>query len=209
MALSYPLTFPSLAPARIVFRARSVVGVQPSPLTMEHTVYAWQGDLWEADIDMPPMETEDAEPSIGMLLALNGMEGTFLMGPANAGYAGARGTWSGSSPVVNGAHAVGARTLSIRSVDGKDWKAGDWFQLGSGSTSRLHKVVQDGSQTGSPSAANLEIFPRLRAAVSNGDALTLSSPKGMWRLASNVREWSIEIAQIYGIRFSCIEDRSF
>jgi hypothetical protein len=202
VALVFPLSFPTTkTPRRVTFRAHSVVGVSASPLTLEQETFVWQGEGWAADIEAPPMGLADAEAYIAFLLALNGREGTFLMG--QAGYAGARGTWI--SPVLSGAHATGVKTLNIRNVDGRTWKVGDWLQIGSGSSSRLHKVVQDGAQSGSPSVASVEIWPRTRTSYSDGQALTLSSPKGVWRLASNTREWSIDLAITYGIRFSCLE----
>lgn len=207
MALSYPLSFPSSrAPSRITFHSRSAVGLQSSPITLEQTVFAWTGDLWLADVEYPPMIASEAEDIVaGLLLALNGAEGSFLMGPANAGYAGARGTWS--APLLSGAHAAGVKTLNLIGVDGKTWKNGDWLQLGSGSTSRLHKVVADGVQAGSPSLAQVEIWPRTRAAYSDGAAVTLSAPKGVWRLAGNSTDFSIEIGGFYAVRFSAIEAR--
>jgi hypothetical protein len=211
MSISYPLSFPSTkAPSRIVFRARSVVGVQASPQTLVQTVYAWAGDLWEADIQAPPMTAQYAEAWVsGLLLALNGMEGTFLMGPGNAGYAGPRGTWNGTSPLVHGAHAAGVKTVAIKNIEaGVTWKAGDWLQFGSGSSARLHKVVKDGAAAGSPPGGDIEIWPRTRAALSADAAITLANPMGNWRLSSNVSEWSIELAQIYGISFSCMEAKT-
>jgi hypothetical protein len=198
MALSYPLSLPSTStPAAITIRGRSSVGMSASPFSFSQQVYAHQGDAWEADIELPPMKRAAAEEWVAFLLGLNGMEGTFLMGdPVNTS---PRGTWNTGTPLVNGASQTG-RTLVIDGISGKTAKAGDWFQLGSGSSARLHKVVQDLSGNGS-----LEIWPRLRSSPVDNDPLTVTSPVGLWRLASNTREYSIGQAQIYGIRFSAIE----
>lgn len=182
---------------------RSVVGVAESPFTLSQQVYAHPGEVWSAELDFPPLERAEAEDLIGMLLALNGMEGTFLMGDPLGKTA--RGTWSGSSPVVSGAHAAGLKTIGIRNVDGKTWKRGDWLQFGSGSTTHLHKIVQDGSQVGSPSLASIEIWPRTRTTLADGDAITIASPRGLWRLASNVGGWDLIDAMEYGVRLSAIE----
>lgn len=206
---TYPLAFPSTkGPARISFRAVSVVGVQHAELTLEQTVYAWGGDRWEADIECPPMKVANAEPWVsGLLLALNGAEGTFLMGPADAGLTVQQGTWTGGSPLADGAVAAGVKTMDIDGLSaGATGKAGDWFQLGTGSSRTLHKLTQDFTANGS-GEATIEFWPATRAAVANNDALTLATPKGLWRLASSVREWSVERAGLYGIRFACIEAR--
>jgi len=204
MALNYPLTLPASPTfSRMVFHANSAVGLSASPFTFAQQVYENQGEMWEADVELPPMQRADAEAWIGFLLGLNGRRGTFFMGdPVGTS---PRGTWGGGSPVVNGNQSAGVKTVSIRGVDGLTWKAGDWFQLGSGSATRLHRIVQDGSQVGSPQVGDLEIWPRTRAALSDGQALTLSSAKGIWRLSDNKRSWSMEIAQVYGIAFSAME----
>jgi hypothetical protein len=207
MAIAYPVNLPSRAPARLVFRAIDVVGVDDSPLTLQQTVYEWEGDRWELDVEVPPMQNRaHAEAWVAFLLKLRGRRGTFLAG--HSGYAGARGTWSAGAPQVNGAAAAKLRTLPIKNLAaGATGKEGDWLQLGAGSSSRLHKLLQDFTADGSGNAS-IEIWPATRAAYSNGDAITLAAPKGLFRLASNAREWSIELAQIYGLRFSAVEDRS-
>lgn len=207
MALSYPLSFPATkAAARVTFRAKSVVGISRSPFSLSQQSYAFQGMCFEADVQCPRMLASDAEAWIsGLLLALNGREGTFYMGPNNAGYTGALGTWNGASPLCNGAQAAQLRTLAVKSAGASaTWKMGDWLQLGTGSSSRLHKVVKDGAADGSGNGS-LEIWPATRAAVANGDAIVIANPLGVWRLASNVREWSVEEAMLYGVSFSAEE----
>lgn len=202
MSLSYPLSLPSgVTPNSIQIRANSVVGVSASPFTFSQQVYAHAGEMWEADVEYPPLDRDDAHNLFAVLLGLNGQEGTLLMGdPANPA---PRGTWA--SPLLSGAHAAGVKTLTVRNVDGLTWEAGDWLQFGSGSSTHLHKVVQAGSQAGSPSTGTVEIWPRTRAAYADGEAITLTATKGLWRLASNMRAMSVEVGQEYGIRLSLIE----
>lgn len=204
MALSYPLALPSGNFRRAVFRGQSVVGMSQSPFSGSQQSYVWPGAWFEADVELPPMARADAEEWVGLLLGLNGMEGSVLFGdPLNIS---PRGTWSGGTPLLVGAHAAGARTLSVDGLGSlASYKAGDWFQLGTTSSSRLHKVVQSGAAN-SGGAATLEIFPPARVAYADNAALTLASPKGLFRLASNARQWSIELARVYGLSFSVIED---
>lgn len=205
MSISYPLTLPfsTRNAARIVFRQRSTVGVSKSPFTGEQQVYAHQGEWFEADIQLAPMERADAEEWVGALVSLNGQEGTFLLGDrANLT---ARGTWSASSPLVNGSHASGVKTMTVRGVDDKTWKRGDWLQLGSGSSARLHKIVQDGSQSGSPSVGTIEIWPRTRTTYADAAAITVASAVGVFRLAGNRFQWDIDEARFYGLSFSAVE----
>lgn len=206
MTISFPVALPTTKTARQVrFTARSVVGMGRSPFSGSQQVYAHAGTWWEAAVELPPMERADAEEWIAFLLKLNGREGTFTMGdPANPS---PRGTWSSGSPKVYGGVSVaGGRTLAIYGLtDGLTIKAGDWLQLGSGSTSHLHKAVADATIGSSPSGATLDLWPYLRATPVHDDAIVVSSAKGLWRLASNQRDWSVEIAQVYGLSFSCIE----
>lgn len=203
MALSYPLTAPALKKeSSLTIRAHSVVGVSSSPFTLAQQVYAHPGEMWSADVQLAPMRRADAETWVGFLLALNGMEGTFLMGESlNVA---PRGTWAGS-PKVLGAHAARVKSIAMAGFSvGATVKAGDWFQSGSGASTHLHKVVQDAAADGT-GQLTLEIRPRMRAALADNATFTIASPKGLWRLASNDTEWSIGLAQLYGIKFSCLE----
>ncbi len=83
-------------------------------------------------------------------------------------------------------------------------KRGDWLQIGTGSSTHLHKVVQDVAPDISGNAT-LEIWPRLRSAPADNAAIVISSAKGLWRLPENRREWSIGGGGLFNIRFSAVE----
>ena len=115
-----------------------------------------------------------------------------------------RGTWAGS-PKVLGAHAVGVKSIAMDGFSAAATvKAGDWFQIGSGSTTHLHKVVQDGTADGS-GLLTIEVWPRTRAALLDNDTFTISSAKGIWRLANNSRRWTIEDMRFGGIVVGAVE----
>lgn len=204
MTISYPLSLPSRTPGLVTVRARSFVGVSDSPFTGEQQVFEHPGDIWIAEVELPPMERSDADDWEAFLLSLGGRAGTFLMGPIP--YTGARGTWVGSSPVVAGGSQTGRSLVVNGLAAGLTAQAGDWFQLGSGSTASLHRVVQTAIVSGSPLDLRLDIWPRLRSSPAHGAAVTLASPKGRWRLASNDVEWTRIVGALTdGIRFSCVE----
>jgi hypothetical protein len=189
MSITFPLALPSVRGLkRVTFSDIVVAGFSQSPFSLAQETFEHQGDLWGATLEFTEMERADAEEWIGWRMALGGLIGTFPLGdPVNTT---PRGTWS--APIVSGAHAAGVKTLNIIGVDGKSWKRGDWFQLGSGSSATLHKVVQDGLQAGSPSVAQVEFWPRLRNALTGGETLTLTSPKGVFRLAGNSGRWALD-----------------
>lgn len=204
MAISYPVTFPaSIGVSSINIRARTVVGVSASPFTGQQQVYRHQGQWWEAEVTLPPMKRSDAEQVIAFLLKMNGQYGTFLLGDFSS--AAPRGVGTGT-PLVNGASQTGDELVT----DG--WtadttgilKAGDWIQLGSGSNTRLHKVLDDVDSDGSGNAT-INIFPSLRESPADDDAVVVTNTKGRWRLSSNETEYSLDNASIYGITFACVE----
>jgi hypothetical protein len=205
MAISYPLTAPaSPVPRSIRPRAKSVVAVTQSPFTLTQETQVWPGQNWEVDVSLPPMKRPDAEAWLAFLLSLNGMEGTFLFGFPTSKTP--RGPAAGS-PVADGTQSAGARTLATKGWTANQspvLRAGDFIQLGTSATTRLHKVLVDANADGS-GLASLEIFPGLRGAgIANNAAIATSNCLNLWRLASNVTDWDVDVAQIYGLQFSAM-----
>lgn len=205
MPISYPISLPASPTARsITIRQRSVVAVDASSFTLQAQSYAWSGQMWMADVQLPPMTRANAEAWAAALASLNGREGSFLLGDtANTS---PRGTATGT-PLVNGAGQTGydlatdGWTPNITGI----LRAGDWLQLGSGSTARLYKVMQDANSNGT-GQATLTLWPRLRSSPADNAAITVSSPKGRFMLAMDGAEWSIDEAKIYGLSFTAMED---
>ena len=203
MAISYPLSLPnvtSFSSARMT--ARSVVGVSRSPFTGAQQVQKHQGQWWEWEAHLVPMARASAEEWIAFMLSLNGQQGTFLLGdPLGAT---ARGVASGT-PLVKGASQTGNSLITDGWTASQTGilKAGDYFQLGAASNSKLYKVLADANSDGSGDAT-FDIFPSINTAVADDTALTVSSAKGLFRLASNEMGFDLQQAQRYGIAFSAI-----
>lgn len=82
---------------------------------------------------------------------------------------------------------------------------GDYLQLGSGASSRLHKVITPAVADGNGEAV-LDIWPALRASYADGAAVTLDSPRGVWRLASNEMPYEYVPGRIFpAMTFACTE----
>jgi len=82
-----------------------------------------------------------------------------------------------------------------------------WSQAGTvltPATAHLHMVLADAASDSS-GAAMLDIFPRLREPMTDGQPINLVSPVGTFRLAQNKRDWSIGVGKIYSISFSLVE----
>jgi len=206
MAISYPLTFPTHTGIRgVSLRAINAVAYERSPFTFAGQAQASAGQMWAADVTLPPMKYEDAERWIAWLVSLRGQFGTFTMGDPMRCIA--RGTARGTDTVtVNGAGQTG-QDLAIDSDQTSELgylKAGDYIQLGSGASATLHKVLVD-ADTDASGNATVTLWPHVRTAPSNGATVTVQSTVGRWRLAGNETEWSVNEAMIYGISFSAME----
>lgn len=197
MAISYPrplLTHTGFE--SIELRAMNAVAISQSPFTFSTQVQAYQGQMWQADISLPPMPREDAEKWVAWLVSLRGQYGTFLLGdPLGAS---PRGT--ATAAVING--SSGDNTVLATVSNGDTLLAGDYIQLGSGSSATLHKVLVDYTGTGSP--ADLEIWPALRSDKTTASA-ALTNPQGVFRLNTNEQAWSINNTSFYGITFGAME----
>lgn len=196
MAITYPLSLPSgLFPNRARVTPRSIVGVSASPFTGQQQVYAHQGQWWELDLSFGPLSREKGERLAAFLLSLNGRQGTFVLAPPGADTP--RGT--AASATVSG----GSQTGSTLTVTGSGTlKAGDWLQLGSGSTARLHRNLADASLG---LGTTLDIWPRLRSSPTNGATVTIVGAVGLWRLASNDVAHDLVPPFTYSIAIPCVE----
>ena len=204
MAISYPLALPTTTGiAKVRISANNVVGISQSPFTAKQQVYKYTGQFWEAEISLPPMKRADAEYWISFLLKLNGSYGTFLLGDPNG--ATARGIATGT-PLVKGASQTGNELVTdgwTTSTTGI-LKAGDYIQLGSGATAKLHKVLDD-VDSDSSGNATITIWPDLRSAPSDNAAIVVSGAKGVFRLSTNQSDWDVNEASIYGMTFPARE----
>ena len=146
MAETYPLTLPThTGVSQVEITASNVVAISESPFTLSQQVVRHAGERWSAVVTIPPVKRVDAEYWNSFFLRLRGKFGTFLLGdPSSATPRGSASATPGT-PLVNG----GSQTGNELNIDGLPTSvtgyllAGDYIQLGSGSTARLYKVLQD------------------------------------------------------------------
>jgi hypothetical protein len=200
MSTSFPISLPSTGTRSITIRQQSVVAVGVSPYTLERQVQRHQGQIWTLDVEYAPLARTEAEALVAALCSLNGREGTFLFG--DSANKTPRGTGAGT-PLVNGASQTGEDlstdgwTASVSGI----LKAGDWIGVGSGSTSRLYKVLADATSNAS-GAATLTLWPRVKTAWADNAAIATSFPKGVFALTTDGADWSVDVAHRYGLKFS-------
>ncbi len=192
MALSYPLNTPTtIGIESIELRAVNAVAVSQSPFTYKQQVISHGGQKWEASVTIPSVHRDKAAEWKALLVGLKGQVGTFLLGDPD--YATPQGTVSSCTLTGD----AGDETVTV--VMTGTLKAGDYIQLGSGSSAKLHQVLLDQDGDGS-----LEIWPALRSDYT-GATVVFNNPKGVFRLSNNVTSWSINNASIYGISFEAVE----
>jgi hypothetical protein len=190
MAITYPLTPPSpFRVSRLSLTGMSATSRNVSPFTFQTQQYNWPGQAWMGQVECPPMVRADAEAVIAFLLAAQ--RGTFYFqdyaNPTNRG--GVTGTLTVTSATAN------TSTLTFSGASGS-FALGDWMQI---STS-LYKVIQVNS------SSSVDLFPALRSSYAGGTAITYSNAKGIFRLAEPKTDWSIDLANIYGVSFSIVEE---
>ena len=193
MAISYPLTPPDpFYLSRLSLTGVSAVSRNTSPFTLQTQQYNHAGQAWLGSVDCPPMTRADAETMLAFLLSAQ--RGTFLFQDyANTAPRGAiTGTLTVSSATAN------STTLTMINTGGSgSFAVGDWLQI---STS-LYKVIKaDGG------GLIVDVFPVLRKSYAATTAIVKTNAKGVFRLAQPTTEWSIELASVYGISFSIVED---
>ena len=192
MAISYPLTMPTnIGMASIELRTKNTVAISMSPFTYKQQTHSYDGQMWEADVTLPPMNRDDAESWVSFLMSMKGRAGSFLLYDPSA--KSARGT--ATSATISGSVGDDSVTVSMTGT----LKAGDYIQLGAASDATLHKVLVDQSGGGT-----LEIWPKLRKDRSSVSAVLVNA-SGVFRLASNETSWSVDNASFFGISFGATE----
>ena len=200
MAITYPIDLPSTpSPASIRIYPRSVVAVAVSPFSGTQQAYQHQGQVWQADIQLPPMRREDAAPWMAAFLQLNGRYGTFRLG--NEAMRTPRGAATGT-PLVKGASQTGQSLITDGWTAGVTGilKQGDHIQI----ESRLYMVMVD-ADSDVLGNATLDIWPRLRSAPADNAAITVSNCKGLFRLTNNEMPWTHKPGGIVELSFSAVE----
>lgn len=206
MAISYPLALPNITGIKqVTFAARAAVAASRSPYSGARKTYEFPSQYFEAAVKLPPMTRAEAEAWNCFRLKLNGKKGTFLLGDPNGATARGSARTTPGTPLVKGANQTGDTLI----IDGLPLSAtgyfleGDYIQLGSGSTSRLYKVLEDTNTNGS-GEATLLLWPNIITAPNDNDTVVVSNAVGVFSMAENYMPWDIDEAAMYGISFNAI-----
>jgi hypothetical protein len=193
------------APAAIsVTLQDSVANVQSPYVPSQNQTQIWPAaDRWSFEIQLPKMPRAVAVNWIAFLAALQGLQNVFQIGdPMGKRPLGA----ALGAPVAiagTGLNTVGAVSLSTRGWTANKYgqlMPGDYLQIGL----RFHQVTAQVNSDASGNAA-IAIWPSLRETPADGTAIGLINPVGVFRLASNKRQWHASPALATEIGFSCNE----
>ena len=183
MTITYPLSLPTNAtPNQVTVDMQYVVAANASIFTREAQAYKHQGEQWVMEFSLPQLTRAEAMEWIAFRNKLRGSYGTFLMGDPSGRLP--RGA-TGGSPLVAGAGQVGYELdIDGCTADVTGWLLkGDYFQLGTGLTARLHQLVDDADTDGS-GATTLHFVPAIITAPADNAALVVTAAKGLFRLES-------------------------
>lgn len=205
MSTAQIITLPSfLCFASVVMTISRVNGLSESPYNYEEQAFGWAGERWSAQLDVPnTLDAAKAAEIKAWGVRMKGRLNYVLFGDPSSKTP--RGVATGA-PQVKGSGQVGNTLLT----DG--WtintagimKAGDYIQLGSDSSSRLHMVVEDANSDSGGNAA-LIIEPALRSSPLDNSAIIVNEAKGLFRLTSDDWSWSVGLKKVHRFSFSLIE----
>lgn len=193
MPFEYPLAFPAdKKTADFTMRQTLAAQVAKSPFTKERQVYRFPGEGWEADVTLVAMKRDKYEIWNSFLMELDGPVGTFLMGDPNGSLPRGTARFNQGAPLVKGGGQSGNTLL----IDGLPVATpgfllkGDYFQHGTGASTRLYKLLRDVATNGD-GEATLTFWPALRVSPADDDVVVLRNAKGIWSLTRPMHEWKV------------------
>lgn len=208
MAITFPLSTPSSPrPELVVLDYVPIVATTESIFSYAQQVQEHPGERWTADVRLPVLtDRADIEPWWTFLIKLRGRSGTFLLGDDRGSEPRGAAKDNPGTPLVNGASQTGNSLVCDGAPNGVTGYLleGDWVSLGSGTTTRLYKVMEDADTDGSGNFT-LTIRPDLRESPADNDPLTLSDAKGTFRLARNSARRTAEGVLFRDLGFQAVE----
>ena len=204
MAITYPLTFPSGIPIeKMNTQPLSAVGKSVSAFSFASQTQDYRGQMWTHTVTTGILEPDEADALEAFVLALNGVEGTFLF--SDPSKVTPRGVATGT-PLVDGASQTGLTlntkgwTINVTGI----LKAGDQIQLGTGANTRLHKVLVDVDSDGTGLAA-IDLWPRLRESPADSATIITNDCHGIYKQANNKPRFNKKHPVLMDMTFNLVE----
>lgn len=206
MTISFPIDFPtSVGLVDLNLSLRYAISRSEAEFSFVEQIVEHDGQMWLLEGDFGRIgDRETAEIMQNFLFSLQGKKGTFLFGDPAA--TSPRGSWGGT-PVVDGAGQTG-NVLNVRGFPNSTNNVamiGDYIQLGSGSSSKLHKIVHANVNSDGTGKGVLNIVPKLRTSPADGATIVFNNARGLFRLGSNENGYNLKPSTIYSGRFVATE----
>jgi len=188
----------------VEFTVNDTVAQVANPFTQQSQFQSWPGgDFWAGTLTLPKMNRASAAQWIAFLMAARGSANCFLVGDPSmknpqgspTGSMVANTTGSNNAAMTTSLFVSGLVALSTRNL-----LPGDQIQVGNRLHTCLNTVNADASGN-----ANIGIWPSLREIPTNGEAIITNHPKGLFRLATNARTWSVDETRLFGLSFKIVE----
>ena len=159
------------------------------------------GQRWALTGTLPPMTRAQFAPFYAFCISKRGMLDTFSVTPPVVSTRQA--TVTVGTPLSNGAHSVGDRTIATDGWggDGVVLKAGDFLKFAS--HTKVYMVTADA--TASSNAVTVSIEPGIIEAVPDGNAVTVASVPFTVSLANEVQEMYTNATGFYNYEIDFIE----
>ncbi len=194
MALSYPLTFPTINGKTIVedltMRLVQSAAVTTSSTSFVQQVQDFGTARWEAEITIRPLDFDEARAFQAFIAGLRGVAKTFRFGDPQQ-------TYTSNVPVCTASSSVGSHTIGITNSSNHVLKAGSHVSI----LGRLYVVLEDAPANATTSC---EIMPPLRDTITS-QTLDVTYPSSVWRLASNDVEWRVGRESLHSFTLACVE----
>lgn len=202
MTITYPLSLPASCKSQgFSISLLHATEASASDFTFEDNSFQWPGERWEITFTPPPIrDRELAAEWFTFAAKLRGVYGTFLAGdPLGANPRGA----GGGTPLVDGADQTGYY-LDIKGAPTSTtgWLLkGDYLQVGTGSSARLHMLTANADTDGS-GLVTVELAPALAPNIADNTVITIVNAVGVFRMTDKAVSRSQEIGGVYRYGFS-------
>lgn len=178
------MAFPPVCVTPAQFRLTAVSNAhrEMSPYSFKQTPYDFMGGMWKASLDLYSMKARDRATFLRWLVSLEGTLKHFELLALD--YDGPFGTLT-VNPTIAVAADVRARTVTVTLSPGETMTADDQITI----DGHLHIVTSAAAKVGDTQA--ITIWPRLRSAVTVGQAVEALAPFGTWVLADPENGFSL------------------
>ena len=166
--------------------------VSESPYTLQQQVQSFGGKRWEVDVNLIPLNNQDALAVQAFFVKLSGRKESFEL-PMVHSYNANHNT-SITGVTVNGNQSQGDSTLDVTTS----------ISIANGRMFTVSGRCYMATDTSTIGNVTLNIVPPLRTNVSDNATINFN-PAGMFRLTSDEVAWGISNDLKYGFSFTCVE----